>query len=77
MSFQNHWNSCRKIACGKVAVLGRACCCKEHRDSVPTCDVLGCDNAVEMSITNGMGYYEKKCYVHGGRTHFDGNKQDY
>ena len=68
---------CRLIGCNNLSFPGKACCCKQHRDQVPNCSLNKCFNAVEISINKGIEYYEKRCYIHGGRTHFDYEKQIY
>lgn len=63
------------VACGLPALKGKACCSKKCRDSVPTCAVPYCGNAVELgSICQGMNMPpDKNCYKHGGRVRFDGD----
>lgn len=65
------------ILCGKPALEGRSCCSQTCRNLAPTCEVSGCNNAVEMgSIYKGMDMPpEKYCYKHGGRVYYDGDPQ--
>lgn len=65
------------ILCGRPALEGKSCCSQACRNRVPTCEVTGCRNAVEMgSIYKGMLMPpEKCCYKHGGRVHYDGDPQ--
>ncbi len=62
--------------CG-FALEGKSCCSQNCRNRVPTCEVVGCQNAVEMgSIYKGITMPpEKCCYKLGGRVHFDGDPQ--